>query len=112
MRYSKEKQRFHLEKVYAVLSQDPARSAREVHRILEKENFHLSWMYVNKLVWKACDKLSEEVRNQTLKTPLITEWHEELLKIVNEFNEKVREHIWGYPGKLDFKIDPHEDIWQ
>lgn len=97
MKYSKEQQWLHLERVYSVFSQDPTMSARFLWRELDRQGLHLNRRYVTKLMWQACTKLTaEEKRKSNLSADLL-KWREEVIKAAREFYEKIRELNAQYP---------------
>ena len=106
MKYSKEQQKLHLEKVYAIFSQDPNMSARYLWRELDRQGLHLNRSYVTKLLWQACSKLtSEEKRKSDLSADLI-KWHEGVIRTVREFYEKIRELNRESPLEDDNPLRP------
>ena len=106
MKYSKEQQKLHLEKVYAIFAQDPNMSARHLWRELDRQGLHLNRSYATKLLWQACAKLtSEEKRKSDLSADLI-KWREGVIRTVREFYEKIRELNGESPFEDDNTLRP------
>lgn len=106
MKYSKEQQELHLEKVYAIFSQNPNMSARYLWREIDRQGLHLNRSYTTKLLWRACAKLTaEEKRKSDLSADLL-KWRAGVVEAVREFYEKIRELNWEYPRDGENPLRP------
>ena len=97
MKYSKSKQKHHLEKIATILLRDHQMSSREICRTLDKEGFHLSRGYVSKLMQDAeLLATQREIDKENILVE-IRKWLEELSILVNDFYFEFKDRVLDYP---------------
>lgn len=105
MKYSKSKQRFHLEKVAGLMIGGKIGS-RDICKYLDEQGVHLCRSYVLKLMQDAEVIATQREIDIETKADKVEQWQQELRAMVSEFyikiTSKLRDCPTDEPEDLDF----------
>lgn len=87
MKYSEEKQSYHVDLVCALLQENDAMSGRAIWEVLDDQGHHFSRSYIHKLVGIAYRRRIEESKAKRLREPQLQQWYASLAGLKGDFDK-------------------------